>query len=141
MTERTPPHQRVLNRVQEDDNGCWLTGLRLAPSGLPRITVNGKDVMAHHVLWVHENGPIPEGSDVVQQCRNRQCVRPEHMQLLTHREAMQRTLIKCPPDHERKTRMKQGKLSSYCVTCQRRRERLRARGLGGPTGEAASNGL
>lgn len=38
---------------------------------------------AHRAAWVYANGPIPEGMTVDHTCRNRRCVRVDHLRLLT----------------------------------------------------------
>lgn len=42
--------------------------------------------LAHRVAWHIVNGPIPEGSRVLQVCGNRLCVRPEHLTVQTDEE-------------------------------------------------------
>lgn len=130
MTVPLPAPTRVRKRMVKLTNGCWRTDLRLSPSGFPRVTVHGRDVLARIVMWQEAYGPLPDGSELRAICGDRLCVNPEHMQPMTHSELMTASLPKCPPDHVRVTRRKGDRLSSYCKTCRNRRDRLNRAGLG-----------
>ena len=43
----------------------------------------GRQQYAHRVAWELCNGPIPEGLQIDHLCRNRRCVRPDHLELVT----------------------------------------------------------
>lgn len=45
---------------------------------------------AHRAFWVRAMGRITDGMEVDHLCRNRGCVNPGHMELVTHWENMQR---------------------------------------------------
>lgn len=47
----------------------------------------------YRVLWVKENGPVPEGFELDHLCRQRDCVRLDHLELVTHRENMRRSSV------------------------------------------------
>ena len=49
-------------------------------------------VLAHRASWVYAHGTqIPEGMTIDHQCKNRRCVNPEHLRLLTNFENARRT--------------------------------------------------
>lgn len=53
--------------------------------------VGGVSQLAHRVAWEAVNGPIPDGLTVDHvECRNRRCVRPDHMELVTSAENARR---------------------------------------------------
>jgi hypothetical protein len=70
---------------------CWLwTGCR-ATTGYGRFNVDGRVQQAHR--WLLEslrNEPIPRELDVDHLCRVRQCVNPEHLEVVTRAENMKR---------------------------------------------------
>jgi hypothetical protein len=65
---------------------CWLwIGCRL-PSGYGKLRRKGKDWLAHRFIYTNLVGPIPEGLTIDHLCRVRNCVNPEHMELVTQGE-------------------------------------------------------
>lgn len=44
----------------------------------------------HRHRWIREYGPIPAGMDLDHLCRNRWCVNPDHLELVTRRENLAR---------------------------------------------------
>lgn len=62
---------------------CWLWTGR---------THNGYGMVAnrraHRVAWELTHGPIPDGLDVLHQCDNPPCVRPDHLRIGTHADNM-----------------------------------------------------
>jgi hypothetical protein len=51
---------------------------------------SGKLVLAHRWAYEHKVGPIPEGLTLDHLCRNRDCVRPEHLEPVTFAENVAR---------------------------------------------------
>lgn len=47
--------------------------------------------MAHRVYWERENGPVPSGLELDHLCRNPTCVRPDHLEAVTHAENIRRS--------------------------------------------------
>jgi hypothetical protein len=94
---------------------------------------------AHRVAWEMMRGPIPAGLECDHICRNRLCVNPDHLELVTHRTNSLRG-ISPPAINARKTHCPNGHLydatntyispegSRQCMTCRRDYQRmLRAR--------------
>lgn len=71
-----------------DEHGCWVWQ-RSMSQGYGRCA---DGTGAHRVFWERSRGPIPQDLEIDHLCRNRACVNPDHMELVTHRENMQRSL-------------------------------------------------
>jgi hypothetical protein len=71
---------------------CWEWVAYCDPCGYGRFG-NGPDgeVMAHRVAWLLLIGPIPEGMELDHLCRNRPCVNPDHLEVVTRLENVRRT--------------------------------------------------
>lgn len=83
---RRSVQERFLSKVDLTGD-CWeWTGNR-TPSGYgtfyPTRTTKR---LAHRVAYELFVGPIPDGLELDHLCRNRACVRPEHLEPVSHRE-------------------------------------------------------
>jgi hypothetical protein len=58
----------------------------ITTNGYSRIRVNNKNIQAHRWAWELVNGQIPEGFVIDHICRNRKCVLPEHLRMITQQE-------------------------------------------------------
>jgi len=70
--------------------GCWLwEGVRL-PTGYGSLSrrIDGRPstVGAHRLAWELFVGPIPADRQIDHLCQNRQCVRPDHLRVVTQQE-------------------------------------------------------
>lgn len=75
---------RIMRRVV-DAGDCWIwTGSRFGRYG--GIYAAGRHRLVHKVLYEIENGPVPGGLELDHLCRNRLCVRPAHLEAVTHQE-------------------------------------------------------
>lgn len=71
--------------------GCWeWTGAKIH-TGYGRYRVNGVLEMAHRVMFERFKGPIPHRMQVDHVCRNKGCVNPEHLRLLTGAQNVQQS--------------------------------------------------
>lgn len=69
--------------------GCWeWTGSR-SNAGYGRV---GRHAYAHRLAWEHAHGAIPSDLQIDHVCRNRACVNPAHMELVSARENTRRGL-------------------------------------------------
>lgn len=87
---RTPAHERVLRRIDITpgplDTDCWIFRGVKNNGGYGQVRDHGVTLMAHRVTWIAVNGPVPAGLELDHLCRVRPCVRPGHMEAVTHRE-------------------------------------------------------
>lgn len=58
--------------------------------GYPRMCLDGQTVAVHRVIFTHFNGYIPGKKQIDHKCRNRLCVNPAHLELVTHKENQRR---------------------------------------------------
>lgn len=85
-------NERFWAKVNKTDSGCWKWTSEISHKGYGRVWWNRRLLFAHRVAYEIENGPIPDGLCVDHLCRNRACVRPDHMELVTPKENVRRGL-------------------------------------------------
>lgn len=74
-------------KTETNEQGCHLVvSHRLNQDGYFRKRIKGKLVMYHRYIYEQEVGEIPEGYEVDHLCRNRNCIKPEHLQCLSNKE-------------------------------------------------------
>lgn len=86
---------RFWRRVEKTET-CWIwTGAPDNSLGYARFKVRDAKgerdaVMVHRWSYEEVNGPIPDGLEIDHLCRVRNCVRPSHLEAVTHTENMRR---------------------------------------------------
>jgi hypothetical protein len=87
-TSTTPRQVFDEKWVPEPNTGCWLWMAYVNPAGYGRASRTGTRSMApaHRVAWEIYRGPIPEGMVLDHICRERSCVNPDHLRVVTQRE-------------------------------------------------------
>ena len=76
----------------EKSNRCWnWKGSRMM-GDYGMFYYNGKNRFAHRVAYELLVEHIPEGFQIDHFCRNKACVKPDHMDIVTTRENTQRAL-------------------------------------------------
>lgn len=83
---------RVFSRVLATP-GCWWWTGTLTPDGygvLGRGRRGAGNIFAHRAVWELLVGPVPDGLVYDHLCRNRQCVSPEHAEMVTLEENKRR---------------------------------------------------
>lgn len=141
--------RRFWSKVRVGDK-CWMwVGARNVRWGYGQFRLNHRTRRAHQVAYELLVGPIPDGLELDHLCRNRACVRPDHLEPVTHAEnivrgnagAHNREKTHCPRGHPYSGTNLYVKPSGgrrRCRTCEwaanreRLRQRRRAR-LGGMT--------
>lgn len=111
---------------------CWIWMAYKNPLGYGQFGVGGsKLVLAHRFAYEAVVGPIPPGMDLDHLCRNPSCVKPAHLEPVTHRENLLRGVgivprnaakTHCPQDHPydiANTGHHKSDGSRYCRACAR----------------------
>jgi len=62
---------------------CWVWTGFIMPNGYGQASAEGKHVYAHRYSYEHYVGPISEGLVIDHLCRNRACVRPDHLEVVS----------------------------------------------------------
>lgn len=63
---------------------CWVwTGYIGRPDGYGRLTIAGTGFLTHRLSYTFRVGPIPVGLTLDHLCRNRACLRPDHLEPVT----------------------------------------------------------
>lgn len=88
---------RLWERTEIADNGCWLWMGARHPRGYGQICFEGRTEAVHRVSFVLHHGPIPDGLEVDHTCHSfdvscaggpdcphRPCWRPDHLEAVTH---------------------------------------------------------
>lgn len=127
---------RLEAKIEFDESGCWLwTGYKHA-DGYGLVKVDGKNRLAHRVVYEMLVGPVPEGLELDHLCRVRACVNPDHVEPVTHAENMRRSdslrfgwhreVTHCPQGHaydEANTYQRPDRPGRICRACGRERAR------------------
>ena len=128
---------RFLSKVSVGDD-CWEWTDALSKEGYGYFSIGPRVariyLRAHRVSYEMFVGPIPHGLELDHLCRNPGCVRPDHLEAVTHREnvlrgaspsALHAIKTHCskghPYDEENTYRYPNGK--RQCRTCHRDRNR------------------
>lgn len=79
-------------RILITDGGCWDWTGRLSADGYASCHAR-EGSRVHRVLWIRENGLVPDGMELDHTCRRRACVNPAHLEPVTHLENHRRSAV------------------------------------------------
>lgn len=116
----------VIQKSQHIDlvsTDCWLWTGYHDEKGYGQLIYRGKNYKAHRWFWQIVEGDVPTGLELDHLCRNRACVRPDHLEPVTHLENVGRGLNAkkpiCKYGHRKDTRVSNGKPRLECFVCRK----------------------
>lgn len=118
-----------LARTERDaETGCW-NWVGQADNGYCRVMINRCRFLVHRFSYELFVGPIPPGLVIDHLCRNRRCVNPGHLEVVTQRENIRRgespiaenfRKTHCPHGHEfDESNTRVGVHGRVCRACNR----------------------
>ncbi len=78
-------HKRFLTKFVVNSNGCWEWKRGLGAGGYGQF-YDGKVRRAHRHSYEYFKGKIPKGLVLDHLCRVRNCINPEHLEIVTSKE-------------------------------------------------------
>lgn len=134
-----PVEARFLSKVKQGDS-CWEWTAGKNWKDYGKFWFEGKTQPAHRVAYILTHGSIPAGLTIDHLCRNRACVKPDHLEAVTIQENLRRSPIRpealtnCPQGHAYtagntySVRSKGGFMRMCATCCAERYRRRRASG-------------
>lgn len=124
---------------RNEETGCLEWQAYVMPNGYATMSYYKKTTVAHRLALKFSGREIPEGMWVDHLCRNRRCINPDHLDIVTPRENTLRgvgpdilrkrraSVVECPQGHayspENTYTSKSGK--RHCKTCAKSRHKAR----------------
>ena len=71
---------------REAGTECWLWRGSTHKTGYGQVMRNYKNLLAHRAVYEDMRGTIPKGLTLDHLCRNRRCVNPDHLEIVTRGE-------------------------------------------------------
>lgn len=121
-----------VERPADPSDTCLLWTACCSKYGYGSFKAGGKMVSAHRWSYEYHVGKIPDGLVIDHLCRVRNCVNPDHLEVVTNRENVLRGLgvsavnarkVKCNQGHsfnDKNTYVNPNTGERKCRTCERR---------------------
>ena len=92
----------------DDKGSCWQWTGCINKDGYGMFNLNRKMMTSHRIAYRLFKDEIPKGLQVDHLCRNRSCVNPDHLELVTNQENAIRGITGMNNWQNRKTHCKRG---------------------------------
>lgn len=86
------PGERFRARIEAGDD-CWLWQGPPNGSGYGTFRIAGRTIGAHVMAVIFDGREVPEGMEVDHLCFTPLCVRPDHLEVVTHDENQRRRRV------------------------------------------------
>lgn len=96
---RRDPVDCIMEKVAMQSDDCWIFTGSLGGGGYGKIAVDRKARPAHRVMYERLVGPVPDGMVLDHLCSVRTCVNPAHLEPVTQRENVLRSIAKGDAPH------------------------------------------
>lgn len=130
----------IASMVEKMESPCWVWQGKEFGSDWGQACFDGVNSPPHRVVYEHFHGAIADGFQLRPTCRNKHCVNPEHMQLITIAESIHKYSKSPAGFNARKTECLRGHSLSganlyidpsngnrQCRLCKAMRQRARRR--------------
>lgn len=77
---------------KDEEKGCWLWTGNCNWGGYSKYWHDYKTIAGHRYSYTHAKGEIPPGLTIDHLCRVRNCVNPNHLEVVTMKENLKRAL-------------------------------------------------
>jgi len=85
---------RFLSKIEVKESGCWEWTAALNGDGYAAVNDGGSMRGGHRFAYEYfNNAKIPAGLEIDHLCRNRRCVNPDHLKVVTRRENIIRSTL------------------------------------------------
>lgn len=79
--------QRIIKKlIVNPCTGCWLWAGSTSSHGYSTMYVSKGSHLVHRRLWEELRGEIPAKMELDHLCRNRACINPEHLEIVSHQQ-------------------------------------------------------
>ena len=82
--------QQIISKIDKGVPTCWLWLGNKTINGYGQITFKNKHYLTHRVSYEYFKGNIPNTLQIDHLCKNRSCVNPEHLEVVTQKENLKR---------------------------------------------------
>lgn len=94
--------EKIKSHSVVQENGCWVWSKGKNHKGYGETTWKGIGrISAHRASHLAFKGQITKGLEIDHLCNTRACVNPEHLELVSHRENIQRKWLRLGIDRQK----------------------------------------
>ena len=86
--------RKFMDKVSVNEaTGCMEWTGSMLPNGYGQVGWRNRLWVAHRAFWVFMGNPDPTGFDLDHKCRNRKCINPDHLEIVTRSENLRRGFL------------------------------------------------